>query len=104
MDTKVELRAVPGWMCDVDFTWELGEAAGGTTIFASEEDLRRCRKCTTFDNEEHAAVEVFTMSKEDYLQLLEKAGIDPNDVRASNIGPIFWSKDNLEKGLTNSIS
>ena len=37
------------------------------------------------------------------LETIE-AGIDPNDVRASNIGPIFWSKDNLEKGLTNSIS
>lgn len=34
-----------GYCCMTDFDWELGEALGGTEIYASIEDLRECRKC-----------------------------------------------------------
>jgi hypothetical protein len=32
-------------MCQTDWNWELGEALGGTTIYASIEDLEDSRKC-----------------------------------------------------------
>lgn len=34
-----------GYMCKTDFDYELGNAVGGTTIYPSENDLRRHRKC-----------------------------------------------------------
>ena len=84
------MRAVPGWMCQVDWDYELGEAAGGNRIFASQEDLKRCRKCTAGDDEEHIPQEVVTMSKEDFLELIEKSGVDRSTIYSSNIGePIY---------------
>lgn len=85
------MRAVHGWMCGVDFGYELGEALGGTTIFESKEDLNRCRKCTA--GRDHHPVEVVTMSKEDFMELVEKSGIDPASIYASNIGQVFWTKE-----------
>lgn len=35
------------YMCGVDWRHELGEAAGGTPMYASKEDLVRCRKCVS---------------------------------------------------------
>jgi hypothetical protein len=29
-----------GYMCEIDWTWELGEAKGGTTIYPSIKDLK----------------------------------------------------------------
>jgi hypothetical protein len=87
------MRAVPGWMCKVDFDYELGEALGGTTLFSSKEDLNRCRKCTAGKDKDHRPVEVVTMSKEDFLELVEKSGIDPASIYASNIGQVFWTKE-----------
>lgn len=34
-----------GYMCKVDFDWELGEALGGTTIYPSIDDLKSKRPC-----------------------------------------------------------
>lgn len=34
-----------GYMCATDFNWEVGEALGGTTVYASVEDLKHNRKC-----------------------------------------------------------
>ena len=87
------MRAVPGWMCEVDFDYELGEAAGGTSIFATEEDLHRYRKCTAGEDANHVPVEVATMSKEDFMELVEKSGIDPETIRTSNLGPVIWTKE-----------
>lgn len=87
------MRAVPGWMCKVDFDYELGEAMGGTTIFADEEDLHECRKCTSGHDKDHRPVEVVTLSKEDFMELVEKSGIDPASIRSSNVGPVIWSKE-----------
>jgi hypothetical protein len=36
-----------GYMCKVDFDWELGEALGGTAIYPSVEDLKAERKCVS---------------------------------------------------------
>ena len=93
------MHAIPGWMCNTDFTCELGEASGGTSIYASEENLRECRKCVNDPDEgcEYCTpTEVVTMSKEDFLELVKKSGIDPAEIRASNFGPVVWTK---EQGL-----
>ena len=87
------MRAIPGWMCGVDFSCELGEANGGNTIYPSEENLRENRKCVNSGDKYCAPQEVVTMSKEDFLELVEKSGIDPATIRASNIGPVFWTKE-----------
>lgn len=34
-----------GYMCKVDFDYEVGNAMGGNVIYPSETDLRRNRKC-----------------------------------------------------------
>jgi hypothetical protein len=34
-----------GYMCRTDWNWELGEARGGTEVYASVEDCKRSRKC-----------------------------------------------------------
>lgn len=35
-----------GFMCKTDFLYELGNAAGGETVYASVEDLKARRPCT----------------------------------------------------------
>jgi hypothetical protein len=93
------MHAIPGWMCGVDFSCELGEANGGNTIYPSEENLRANRKCVNSSEPEDKMcypVEVVTMSKDDFLELVEKAGIDPSEIRSSNCGPAVWTK---EQGL-----
>ena len=87
------MRAVLGWMCAVDFDYELGEAADGTTIFASVEDLHKYRRCTAIGVEDHRGVEVVTMSKKDFTDLVKRSGIDPTTISDSNIGPVIWSKE-----------
>jgi hypothetical protein len=82
------MRAVPGWMCAVDFDWELGEAKGGNRIYASEKDLREHHDCV----DKCGIQEVVTMSKEDFDELVEKSGIDTSTIRTSNIGPAIWTK------------
>lgn len=37
---------VVGYMCLVDFKWEIGMAEGGNTVFPSIENCRDVRKCT----------------------------------------------------------
>lgn len=86
------MRAVHGWMCYTDFSCELGEASGGTSIYASEEDLRECRECVNCGDKWCSPTEVVTVSKEDFLALVEKSGIDPATIRGSNVGPVFWTK------------
>ena len=87
------MRAIPGRMRYVDFSCELGEASGGTTIYASEEDLRENRKCVNSGDKWCTPTEVVTMSKEDFLELVEKAGLDPAAIRSSNWGPAVWTKE-----------
>lgn len=41
------------YMCSADFDHELGEAAGGTKLYASIEDLRENSPCVTCPKEEH---------------------------------------------------
>lgn len=36
-----------GYMCKTDFDYELGEALGGNTVYASITDLCESRKCVT---------------------------------------------------------
>ena len=43
MKTKI----VEGYMCKTDWDYEIGEAAGGTEIYASVEDLKNHRECVT---------------------------------------------------------
>lgn len=38
-------KAIEGYMCAIDWDWELGEAMGGTKIYSSVEDLKECHKC-----------------------------------------------------------
>jgi hypothetical protein len=83
------MRAVPGWMDAVDFDYELGEARGGNTVYASEENLRE--NCTCVD--ECGIQEVVVMSKEDFMELVEKSSIDPATIRTSNVGPAIWTKE-----------
>jgi|FreactcultureFD7_1027221.scaffolds.fasta_scaffold44156_1 hypothetical protein len=91
------MRAVPGWMCAIDFSYELGEALGGNTIYPSLEDLRKHHECLDFCGFE----EVVTMSKEDFIELVAKAGIDPKTIRgSSNIGPLIWTK---KQGLLKKV-
>ena len=44
MDNELELSRV-GYMCKTDFTWELGAALDGNTVYPSVEDLKKNRKC-----------------------------------------------------------
>jgi len=78
-------------MCAIDFDYELGEAMGGNTIYPSEENLRKNHpfvdKC--------GVAEVITMSKADFNELVIKAGIDPQTIRSSNIGPVIWTKEQI---------
>ena len=83
------MRAVPGWMCAIDFAYELGEASGGNKIYPSLEDLRKHHDCL----DKCGSQEVVTMSKEDFMELVEKSGIDPATIRTSNFGPVIWSKE-----------
>ena len=60
------MHAIPGWMCGVDFSCELGEANGGNTIYPSEENLRANMTCVNSSEPEDKMcypVEVVTMSK-----------------------------------------
>ncbi len=34
-----------GYMCQVDFDFELGEAMAGTSVYSSKKDLKENRKC-----------------------------------------------------------
>jgi hypothetical protein len=34
-----------GYMCATAFDWELGEALGGTRVYATIEDLKDCQPC-----------------------------------------------------------
>ena len=36
---------ITGYMCRVDFEYELGYAMGGNVVYPSIEDLKRCRPC-----------------------------------------------------------
>jgi hypothetical protein len=84
-------------MCAIDFSYELGEALGGNTIYPSLEDLRKHHECLDFCGFE----EVVTMSKEDFIELVAKAGIDPKTIRgSSNIGPLIWTK---KQGLLKKV-
>jgi hypothetical protein len=35
------------------------------------------------------------MSKADFNELVIKAGIDPQTIRSSNIGPVIWTKEQI---------
>jgi hypothetical protein len=43
--TKKKKSSRIGYMCQVDYDWELGEALGGTEVYCSVEDLKKERKC-----------------------------------------------------------
>ncbi len=38
-------KTVTGYMCMVDWDWELGNASGGNKVYPSIEDLKRCHTC-----------------------------------------------------------
>jgi len=40
-----EQGVVTGYMCKVDWDYEIGGASGGNRIYPSINDLRKCRKC-----------------------------------------------------------
>jgi hypothetical protein len=84
--------AIPGWMCQVDFTCELGMAECAT-IFSSEETLKRRRQCV----DSCGVSEVVTMSKADYEKLLTMIKPDSGiEILDSHLGPVIWTK---EEGL-----
>lgn len=79
---EVEMRAVHGWMCEVSFDYNLGEAADGEKIYPSPEDMREHEYVNETD---YRPIEVVTMAKADFDELVAKAGIDPATIRSSNI-------------------
>jgi hypothetical protein len=83
-------------MCAIDFAYELGEASGGNKIYPSLEDLRKHHSCL----DECGSQEVVTLSKEDFMELVEKSGIAPDTIRTSNLGPAIWNK---EQGVAKSV-
>lgn len=45
-DRKIaETRTVKGFMCMVDWEFELGDAVGGNSVYGSVPDLKKHRKC-----------------------------------------------------------
>ena len=44
---KKKKKSRVGYMCQVDFDWELGEALGGTKIYSSVDDLKYERPCVS---------------------------------------------------------
>lgn len=84
----MKIKAAFGFMCAVDFAFELGEASGGTKIYASIENLRSCRAC--IDN--CGSAEVVTVSKDDFVRLVQMAKFDPNELITSAVGEVIWTK------------
>lgn len=41
------------YMCSTDFDFELGNAAGGTRLYSSIEDLKECSPCTMCAKEDY---------------------------------------------------
>ena len=76
-------------MCEVDFDWELGQALGGNKIYPSKENLMECRKCCAEEDDIHKPIETVTMSKEDFLELIKKAKINPSEIKDSYISENF---------------
>ena len=87
------IRIVPGWMCQVDWNYELGEASGGTRIFASEADLKKYRKCTACEDPDHIPQEVVVLSVADFHKLVKQYKMPEKDFYSSNIGEVIWSKE-----------
>ena len=87
-----KLKVCYGWMCAVDFDFELGEAAGGNKIYPSKEDLMERRKCVSEESKEHRPVEVVTVSKEDFESLIVLAGIRKEDLITSAVGEVIWTR------------
>lgn len=42
---KIRTPSVVGYMCSVDFDYELGKAAGGVEVYKSVNDLKKHRHC-----------------------------------------------------------
>lgn len=62
MSEERKIWATEGWMCKVDFDYELGASLGGNKIYSSEKDCRRHRPYV----EECGVTHVVTLSKEDF--------------------------------------
>jgi hypothetical protein len=88
-----KFRAIPGWMCKVDFDFELGEASGGNKVYASEEDLKRHAACVS----ECGMAEVVVMSAEDFRALSLAANITSDDIYSSNLDLVIWEKHKTEE-------
>lgn len=86
---NLKTRAIFGWMCAVDFDCEMGMASGGTTVYASEQELRRTRVCV----HECGVATVVTLSKEDFFNLVTKAGLLESDfITNLNEDEVIWPK------------
>ncbi len=84
------IRAVAGWMCKVDWEWELGEAAGGTGVYASRENLKQYRNCTAGDDPNHRPQEVVVLDKDDFVKIWRAAMLDEDLIYSSKSGsPIY---------------
>ena len=86
--TARKLRIIFGWMCATDFACELGQAQGGSKVYASQKDLLHCRPCTELCGSE----KVVTVSQDDFAYLLQKAQIDPDDLVTGRFGEAIWTK------------
>jgi hypothetical protein len=86
------MKVCLGFMCSVDFHHEMGEALGGTTVYASLKDLNRNRKCI----DECGSEEVVTLSLLDFNRLLEMANFDSSKFITSAVGEVIWSKKGEE--------
>lgn len=94
------MHAIQGWMCGVDFTCELGEADGGNIVYPTKENLLANRTCARPDGDKMCApAEVFVVSREDFKALLDKAGINPSEVRVAN-----WGTENFDDVLHDLLS
>ena len=65
------LRWESGWMDSISYDHELGNASGGTKIYASEEDLRENERCIGTDG--HCwPIRVFVISEDELKRFLSE--------------------------------
>lgn len=71
-----EWNVVHGWMCAIDFAYELRDADSGARILPSFRNCQKHLPCTTRNNRDHRAIEVVVMPVEYYNSLTHVAKKD----------------------------
>ena len=97
-----EWNVVHGWMCAIDFAYELRDADGGARILPSERNCQKHLPCTTRNNRDHRAIEVVVMPVEYYNSLSHVTKKDDEvaeERRRRQAGKTHWDgcwKDHLD--------